>query len=89
MPYLYVRQKVVDFDQWYSVFRSHDEAQQEAGLKDLQLLTDVGDPNIVVCFFKVDDVDKARAFTQSGDASEAQKESGMIGEPEILWPKKM
>ena len=85
MPYLYVRQKVADFDQWYSVFRSHDGAQQEASLKDLQLLRDVGDPNIVVCFFKVDDVDKARAFIQSGDASEAQKESGMIGEPEVLW----
>ena len=52
MPYLFVRQKVEDFDRWHDVFRSHGEAQKEAGLKDLQLLRDVSDPDTVVCLFR-------------------------------------
>ncbi|UCC39764.1 MAG: hypothetical protein JSV96_18635 [Candidatus Aminicenantes bacterium] len=84
MLYLLVRHRVADFDKWYSVFKSHAEAQREAGLKDLQLLRDAADPNIIVCLFKVDDVQKARAFTGSREAGDAQRESGIIGEPEIL-----
>lgn len=84
MTYLLVQHKVVDFDKWYSVFKSHAEAQRKAGLKDLQLLRDAEDPNIIVCFFKIDDMEKAKAFTESRHSHEAQKESGVIGEPEIL-----
>jgi len=85
MNYLFVRQKVEDFDKWYAVFASHAEAQCEAGLRDLQLLRDTADPNVVVCFFRFDDLDKARAFTGSPDADDAKTESGIIGEPDVLW----
>lgn len=84
MPYLLVRHKVADFKKWHTVFESHAEAQREAGLKDLQLLRDAEDPNIVVCLFRVDDLEKARAFTESSDSNEAQEKSGVIGVPEIL-----
>ena len=85
MHYLFVRQRVEDFDKWYTVFASHAEAQREAGLRDLQLLRDTADLNVVVCFFRVEDLAKARAFTGSGDADDAKTESGIIGEPDILW----
>ncbi len=85
MQYLYVKQKVEDFDRWYSVFNSHAQAQQEAGLKDLQLFRDNSDPNTIVCLFRVYDMEKARAFTETPEAEDAQEESGMIGEPEVLW----
>lgn len=89
MPYLMVRQRVEDFEKWHSVFKSHDEAQKKAGLKDFQLLRDNEDPNIVVCFFKVDDLDKAKDFTGSPYAGEAKKKSGVIDEPDVLWLKEI
>ena len=85
MPFLYVKQTVEDFDKWYTIFNSHSGAQQDAGLKDVQLFKDNADPNIIVCLFKVDDIEKARAFTESPEAENAKGESGMIGEPEVLW----
>ncbi len=85
MNYLFVRQKVEDFDKWYAVFTSHAEAQRQAGLVDLQLLRDVSDPNTIVCFFRVEDLEKARAFTGSPDAEDAQVDSGIIGTPDVLW----
>lgn len=84
MPYLLVRQKVEDYNKWYKVFKSHEEAQINAGLKDLQLLQDASDPNTIVCIFRIDDLEKARAFTQAPQAIEAQTQSGVIGKPEVL-----
>ena len=89
MQYLLVKHRVKDFDRWYSVFRSHEEAQREAGLKDLQLFRDVADPNVVVVLFRVDDLDKVKAFTESPESYEAKEESGVIGEPEALWLNKI
>ncbi|MCG8642265.1 MAG: hypothetical protein MI862_21245 [Desulfobacterales bacterium] len=89
MHYLLVRHKVADFDKWHSVFKSHAEAQRKAGFTDLHLLRDASDPNIVVCLFKVDDIEKAKAFTQSSSSNEAQKESGVIGKPEIILLKEL
>ena len=85
MKFLLVRQEVADFEQWYSVFSSHTEAQRQAGLNNLQLLRDASDPNIIVCLFEVDDIDSARAFTQSPSASEAKVQSGVVGQPEVFW----
>ena len=84
MPYLRVRQKVEDFNRWHAIFASHAEAQTVAGLKGLQLLRDATDPSLVVCFFGVDDVETARAFTETPDVSDAQRHSGIIGTPEVL-----
>jgi hypothetical protein len=89
MPYLLIRHRVSDFDRWYSDLKSHGEAQREGGFGDLQLLRDVKDPHIVVCLFKVYDVDKARAFTQTLQSSEAQNDSGFSGQPEVFLLKEI
>ena len=85
MLYLWVRHKVADFDKWYSVFASHDEAQKEAGLHLLHLLRDTDDPNLVVLLFRVDDVEKTKAFIEAPSAYEAAENSGVIGEPEFSF----
>ena len=84
MPYLFVKQKVADFEKWYNVFKSHDDAQKDAGLKDLQLLRDNSDANTIVCIIKVDDIEKAKSFTEVPQVSDAQDKVGIIDKPEIL-----
>lgn len=83
--YLLVKHKVADFTKWYQVFESHAKSHREAGLHLLYLLHDTNDPNHIVYLFRVDDVNKARAFTQTPDASEAGEISGVIGEPEMMF----
>lgn len=85
MLYLFVRHKVADFDRWYSVFESHDEAQKEAGLHLLHLLRDTDDRNLVILLFRVDDLEKARAFLEAPSASEAAQNSGVIDVPEFSF----
>ncbi len=85
MHYLLCQHKVEDYTKWRGVFDSHAEAQRESGLHLLHLLRDTADPNLVVLLFRVDDVSKARAFTQTPSAHEAGESSGVIGVPEISF----
>jgi hypothetical protein len=81
--YLLCRQVVSDYAKWRRVFDSHAEAQRESGLHLVHVLRDVADPSVVVVFFKVDDVGRARAFTEAPAAHEAAESSGVIGVPEV------
>ena len=85
MHYLLCKHKVADYTKWRRVFDSHAEAQREAGLHLLHLLRDTVDPNVVVLFFRADDLGKARAFTEAPSAGEAAEVSGVIGVPEVSW----
>ena len=85
MYYLMCKHRVADYSKWREVFDSHAEAQRESGLHLLHLLHDTDDPNILVLFFKVDDLDKARAFVEAPSAGEGADASGVIGTPEISF----
>jgi len=84
MFYLLCKHKVTDFAKWHEVFKSHADAQREAGLYLLHLLRDTADPSLVVMLFRTDDPQRAKAFTETPDAREAGEISGVIGVPEIL-----
>jgi hypothetical protein len=83
MHYLVGRHAVADFGKWHRVFASHAKAQREAGLHLLHLLRDTADPNLVVMLFRADAPEAARAFTESPDAAQAARSSGVLGVPEI------
>ncbi len=85
MLYLLARHKVQDYDQWHGVFRSHASVQRQAGLHLLHLLRGVDDPDDIVALFRVDDLEKARAFTSGAGARQAGRVSGVLGAPEIVF----
>ncbi|MDI6765818.1 MAG: hypothetical protein QME52_03235 [Bacteroidota bacterium] len=85
MRYLLVTHKVADFTKWKRIFDADAEAQRKAGLHLLHLLRDTVDLNLVVLLFRVDDLNKAKAFTQNPDASDHGEMSSVIGAPKILW----
>lgn len=85
MNYLLCKQKVVDYTKWRDIFDSHADAQRESGLHLLHVLRDNADPNVVLALFRLDDLNKARAFTEAPAASEAAESAGIIGAPEILF----
>jgi len=85
MTYLFCRHKVAEYSKWRRVFDSHAAAQREAGLHVLHVLRSADDPEDVIMLFRVDDVPKARAFTEAPSASEAGEESGVIGPVEMFF----
>ena len=84
MKYMLCKHRVKDYSRWYTIFSSHKEAQEKAGLNLLYLFRDTTDENHIVYLFALKDPNAAKAFTETPDAREAGETSGVIGEPEIL-----
>ncbi len=85
MYYLFCKHRVADYAKWRRVFDADLGAQRESGLHLLHVLRDVADPNLVLMLFRVDDLSKAKAFTEAPAASESAESSGVIGVPEIMF----
>ena len=47
MPYVLARHKVADFAKWKRIYDSHLPARQKAGLKELHLLRNADDSNVL------------------------------------------
>ena len=68
MAHMLVRHKVADFDKWKSVYEDHRSAREAAGMKDLYLWRNEGDPSEVILLFEASDASKAKEFASSLDA---------------------
>jgi hypothetical protein len=62
MPYLLLRHKVTDYEQWKSVFDAHCVTRQANGSRGGQLFRNASDPNELVVLLEWDVLEKARQF---------------------------
>ena len=85
MPYVLVRHKVADFSTWKAAYDSHSPARQKAGLKEKHLLRNIDVPNEVILLFEVEDVEKAREFSNSPDLREATQKAEVVDKPGIYF----
>lgn len=85
MSYMMIRHKVRDFDAWKPGYDGHLPAREAAGLREVNLLRNIDDPQEVVVLFEVSDLEKARAFTASEDLKQKMQEVGVIDRPDIYY----
>jgi hypothetical protein len=78
-----VRHKVADFSTWKAAYDSHLPARQKAALKEEHLLRNIDNPNEVILLFEVEDVGKAREFSNSSDLRETMQKAGVVDKPDI------
>ena len=72
------RTRVENFDRWFGVFRSHENAHREAGLALELLAREKGDPDNIFFVFEIRNLDLAIAFLESPESAEAGKNAGVI-----------
>jgi hypothetical protein len=87
MPYLLVRHKVTDYEQWKSVFDAHSLTRQANGSRGGQLFRNASDPNELVILLEWDVLEKARQFAQSEDLREVLQRAGVVDHPSIYFLK--
>lgn len=85
MHYLLVKHKIADFAQWKRVFENNATAAQKAGIEFEHIFRDTTDTGLVFVLCRIDDLSKAKAFTQSQGASDSARRGGVIGTPEGWW----
>jgi len=87
MPYLLVRQKVIDYEQWKSVFDAHSVTRQANGSRGGQLFRNASDPNELVVLLEWDVLEMARQFAQSEEWREAMRRAGVVDHSTIYFLK--
>ncbi len=63
--------------------------RKEAGAKSCQIFQTEDDPSHIVILLEWDSMDNARKYFQSEKLKEAQKDSGILGPPEMFFLKKV
>lgn len=84
-PVLLVWHKVANFAKFLPAYESHDSARLAAGLHNLVLGRDISDTNMVLVALRMDDLEKARAFSSSAYLGAAMKNAGVTGPPAISF----
>jgi heme-degrading monooxygenase HmoA len=87
MPYLLVRQKVTDYEQWKLAFDAHSVTRQANGSRGGQLFRNASDPNEVIMLFEWDVLENARQFAQSEEWHELMRRAGVVDLPTIYFLK--
>jgi hypothetical protein len=80
---LVVTHKVKDYDKWKPLYEGHDTARVSHGIHSYIIGRGETDPNMVLVAMKIDDVDKAKAFTKDPSLKKAMQEGGVMGAPTI------
>ncbi|HLO80136.1 MAG TPA: hypothetical protein VK166_04220 [Chitinophagaceae bacterium] len=75
--------KVGNFDKWLPSYEGHDSIRLANGLHNYVIGRDLSDPNLVLVALKMDDLDKAKSFSNSTTLQEAMKKSGVVGKPSV------
>ena len=88
MAHMLIRHKVADFGKWKPMYEDHRSAREAAGLKDLHLWRNEGDPTEIILLFETSDVAKAKEFVASSDMKEKMQAAGVQGAPDIVFLSK-
>jgi hypothetical protein len=78
---LIVRHKVANFNKWKMDYDGHDTARVANGIHNYVIGQSLADSNDVLVVLKLDDVDKAKAFTNSPGMKEVMQKAGVRGKP--------
>jgi hypothetical protein len=85
MPYMLVRHKVKDYDQWKPVFDEHGAIRKDAGSKGAMVFRGEDDPNAVTILFKWDSVENAVKFSKSDGLRETMMKAGVVSQPDVSF----
>lgn len=83
MHAILIRHTVSDYDKWKEAFDAHEAGRREMSATMHNLHQVHGDPNDVVVFVGVSDVEKALAAFGDEEMKKTMQEAGVTGEPTI------
>ena len=81
MDLMVATHKVKDFENWHSSYEAHDSMRLANGLHSFVISRASNDPNMVRVAVRVDDMEKAKAFSKNADLKQAMQKGGVTGNP--------
>ena len=86
MSYMYIVHTVEDYAKWRTIFDEDARTNHRAnGITESRVFRNADKPNEIIVTLKLDDLEKARQYTQSESLKEAMQRAGVIGPPTIYF----
>jgi hypothetical protein len=85
MGVMIVHHAVRDYEAWRPAYDAHEAARRAAGLTNGRVFRSTEDPNDILILFDTSDRRRAEEFGGSEDLKSAMQNSGVIGQPKILF----
>jgi quinol monooxygenase YgiN len=85
MTHVLARHRVKDFEGWKQSFDSALEMRKAGGEVSYRLFRTREDPEDLVLLFEFESEDRAKRFFESPELRSKMEESGVLGEPELLF----
>ena len=85
MGVMIVHHSVRDYAAWRPAYDAHEAARRAAGLTNGRVFRSTEDPNDILILFDTSDRRRAEEFGGSEDLKSAMQNSGVIGQPKILF----
>jgi hypothetical protein len=85
MGVMIVHHAVRDYAAWRPAYDAHEAARRAAGLTNGRVFRSTEDPNDILILFDTSDRRRAEEFGGSEDLKSAMQNSGVIGQPKILF----
>jgi heme-degrading monooxygenase HmoA len=84
--YIHIRHRVEDYARWREGYDNHAAARQAGGgTEEAYVMRNVDDPNEITVILGWNDLDKAKAFTESASLKEAMQKAGVTTAPEVRF----
>jgi hypothetical protein len=80
-----VRHKVANFQKWKASYDAHDSMRLANGVHNYVIARGVQDTSTIMVALRIDDVAKAKAFSNDPSLKEAMKKGGVTGTPSIMF----
>jgi quinol monooxygenase YgiN len=80
-----ITQTVKDFAAWKKLYDAHDSVRQASGLTKLAVCRDDANPNKVLVFLKVADLQKAKDFAANPELKAVMQKAGVVGAPAFIY----
>lgn len=81
--------EVEDFSKWKAGFTAAESIRTAAGAKSAQAFQSTDNPHMVIVITEWDNLDTAKAFSQSPALREAQQKAGVLSKPDLFELKSM
>jgi hypothetical protein len=80
-----VTHKVANFSKWKASYDEHDSVRLAFGVHSYVIGRSIEDTNMVMVALKVDDMEKAKAFSKDPSLKKAMQKGGVVGPPTVQF----
>lgn len=80
-----VRFPVRDYDEWRTHFDQVESARREAGALGHHVNRVDDDPNEVIVYLALSDLERMQAFASSAELRDIMQRAGVVGPPDFTW----